>query len=319
MNKVILSQVSVPVTPAGVAAGAVGVAAGAVGVAAKQRVYICHISHREAKLSIFAGMVKVKQTQPEQTGGGRRGLISGFSAAARKRMLEFLAKLRGLPNKSAFVTLTYPSIYPDAPAEWKRHLDTFFKALRRLRGADGCFAVWRIEAQKRGAPHFHLLIFGYPSGLQRFRKWVAARWYQIVASGDQRHFYAGTQVNKITSRHHACAYAAKYAAKIEGCGNRFATIDGEIVELVGKHWGVFNRAAADTSEFAEYDLDWSDVVGLRRVVSRWLKSKGNHYANRLARGKSHLGFSVFGLGDDIETDFIGGRRTIMRMLAALDV
>src|SRR5205823_1017705 len=125
-----------------------------------------------------------------------RGQINGFSFAARRRLLRLCAEVdrrecRLLP---LFVTLTYPSVWPADPADWKRQLDRFFHRLKR--GWPDAAAIWRLEFQRRGAPHFHLLVFGLeflPA------TWVAAAWYEIVGSGDLKHLQAGTQVVRVKS------------------------------------------------------------------------------------------------------------------------
>jgi len=272
---------------------------------------LCHISHREFKINVFAGMVKIAAAQGKQVGGGKRGVVDGFTRAARKRMIERLSKTRNT-QKGAFVTLTYPALYPCDAATWKRHLDTFLKRLKRF--APNCHAIWRIEPQQRGAPHYHLIVFNHPSRLSSFRRWVKLAWYAVVGSGDERHRAAGTRVDAIYNRRHAIAYASKYAAKPSEGGRNFITSDGEVIDHVGKHWGVFNAAAADCEAFGCFSLSPLEVVELRRMMARFLKSKGSRYAKRVARGSAALGWSVFGLGDDAQEN--STRRTIMRMLIA---
>lgn len=275
---------------------------------------LCAISHREAKISIFAGMMRVSVRQIRHTTTHQRGAIVEFSRKSRKRMLERLACTRNM-GKAAFITLTYPASYPDNAAAWKRDLDTFFKRLRRLSAT--CHAVWRIEPQQRGAPHFHILLFNHPSTLLRLRRWVRMAWYAVVNSGDEKHLLAGTQTNKVYDRKHAIAYAAKYAAKPSEGGRRFVTLDGEVIENVGKHWGVFNAAAADCEAFGCFSLSPYEVIELRRMCARFLKSKGSRYAKRLASHSPVMGFSVFGLGDDSVPKSDNARITILRMLVAV--
>src|SRR5919112_2947489 len=94
--------------------------------------------------------------------GGIRERVRGFSRASRMNLLRRLASI----NRAAFkafkgriisITLTYPHEYPDDPEVCKNHL----KALRRrLQRKFGEFAgFWRLGIQRRGAWHFHLLLF----------------------------------------------------------------------------------------------------------------------------------------------------------------
>lgn len=185
--------------------------------------------------------------------GGPRGAITEFSAAARRRLIDFLAeinqKLAGrLP---LFLTLTYPAAWPDDPAEWKRHLDNWLKRLARRH--PGASAVWRLEFQVRGAPHFHLLLWGCK---WMDRGWLSGSWFQVVGSGDQRHHKAGTRVEFIRSWRGVMWYAAKYVAKksLAPCPGR-----------VGRFWGVFNRAALPV-DIIEVPLTWGQYFRFRRVL-----------------------------------------------------
>jgi len=270
-----------------------------------------HISPRVPKIQIFASMVKVSMPANIQQGGGVRGSITGFSPASRKRMIEYLAKMRNF-KKPLFVTLTYPSVWNSDPQRWKSDLDAFFKRLNRI--APQCYGLWRIEPQKRGAPHYHILLTNHVGTVSRFIKWVALAWYQIVASGDEKHLKAGTRVEKLFNRQHAMKYVSKYVAKTADGERQFTTPDGTVVQAVGKHWGVFNRAAADVAQSAEYSLSPLELVELRRLMSRWLKSRGSRYAKKLKHQHPKVGFVVFGVGDSEETTH---RLTIYKMLLSV--
>ena len=101
-----------------------------------------------------------------QVGGGQRGTVSAFSRASRKRMLERLARLQpeDAQGPMSMITLTYGEQFPDAQGA-KRDLVAFWKRVRRA--FLGAGAIWRVEFQKRGAPHFHLIFYGpyLPKGL----------------------------------------------------------------------------------------------------------------------------------------------------------
>jgi len=257
-------------------------------------------------------MVKFKVKHPSGGIGGIRGTVKGYSRAARKRMLELLAKMRD-PERGTFITLTYPSIYPDTSQRWKRDIDTFLKRLKRI--APKAYGVWRIEPQERGAPHYHLIVFNSPTNILRLRQWVKLAWFQIVGSGDEKHLKAGCRVDVIYSARHAMNYASKYAAKVEAA-RRFITNDGEVIETVGKHWGQFGMEHADISAFTEQELDYAQLVELRRMCARFLRSRSSQYSRRIASSYHNLGFTVFGLGDNSQKWKAGQQITIMRMLLA---
>ncbi len=94
-----------------------------------------------------------------------RGEITEFTAAARRRMLQMMAKV----EQSAvpfFVTLTYPDNFPLYRADYKRHLENFFDRLQRR--WPGAAVIWKLEFKERKsgrnkgkiAPHYHLFVYG---------------------------------------------------------------------------------------------------------------------------------------------------------------
>jgi hypothetical protein len=129
-----------------------------------------------------------------------------------------------------FVTLTYPRAWPGSWSTWKRDLDAMLKRFRRKFPAFG--AVWKLEPQKRGAPHFHLLAVGVPFIA---KAWLSEAWYDVVGSRDPRHLAAGTQVQLARSHRGVVSYAAKYTAKAQ-------LLPPSWQAGVGRWWGVSGRA-----------------------------------------------------------------------------
>lgn len=162
----------------------------------------------------------------------RRGTVRVFSRRSRTRLMQWLCSLpRDLVGRGLlFVTLTYPRAYPGDWHVWKAQLRAWFERLRRRLPAAG--ATWKLEPQKRGAPHFHLLVVGAPF---MAKDWLSRSWYEVVNSGDQRHLRAGTQVQLAHSHRGVLAYAAKYTAKAN-------ELPADWQDGVGRYWGVFGRA-----------------------------------------------------------------------------
>lgn len=113
--------------------------------------------------------IKPTAVQAELTGGGLRGTIGAFSDASRLRLLKLSASLdynKASSTPIQFLTLTYHNKYP-SPIETKKHIKNLFDRLRRRVGWAGASAIWRLEFQRRGAPHFHLMVFNAPYMLVR--------------------------------------------------------------------------------------------------------------------------------------------------------
>jgi len=212
-----------------------------------------------------AELIKLKVNGSPAVGGGIRGKVKAFSAASRRRMLEDLQSIdRSVVELPIFVTLTYPGIYPADACEWKRHLKVFMKRLRRR--YPGGWGHWKLEPQKRGAPHFHLLLFG----VKRISKnWLSRAWFEVVGSKDHRHLNAGTRVESVRSWRGVICYASKYLGKsIDWLPKHWR--DG-----VGRWWGKFNmKAAGEYCKRRVGRLHWRAWLQLRRVLYRRLKKTG---------------------------------------------
>ncbi|HID19709.1 MAG TPA: hypothetical protein EYP28_02050 [Methanophagales archaeon] len=193
--------------------------------------------------------------------GGKRSEIRGFSKASRYRLFKKIASLhqekaqkRGRP---IFVTLTYPEEYPDDFEIYKRDLDVFAKRVRRK--YPSAFFVWRLEFQKRGAPHYHCLIFG----IAKIPKtWLSKTWYDVVGSGDEKHLKAGTKVERVRSWRGVWSYVSKYLGKVpENQEN--------VPESTGRFWGVYNKEGFGKCVVKEViELSKELFYRARRILAR---------------------------------------------------
>lgn len=189
--------------------------------------YACQVAVGGALMSVHGRRLSDRAHQSS----GIRGEVQGFSNGSRRRLMRKIASVdrEAVGDTPIFVTLTYPGEWPADPQEWKKHLDTFGKRL--LRRYPAACAIWKLEPQKRGAPHFHLIVLNVP---HVDKHWLAHAWYEIVDSGDVRHLRAGTRVESIRTWRGCMAYASKYTAKV-------------IEELppgwerVGRMWGIIGR------------------------------------------------------------------------------
>lgn len=189
-------------------------------------------------------------------GGGARGRIVSFSQQSRRRLMRLMMRIdwEAIAGRAYFVTLTYPEHYPDDGRVWKKNLRAFLRRLER-RGLQG--AVWRLEFQERGAPHFHLLlIFSDRVDLCWLREYVSGAWYEVVGSGDEKHLAAGTNCQRVRVGRGLMSYIAKYLAK--------ELVDGA---TVGRRWGVVGELPAAT--YAVFSLDYRGWVEFCRRVRRW--------------------------------------------------
>ena len=213
------------------------------------------------------GLIDLKRTANFRGGArynAKRGEISGFSESSRSRLLRMVACLNkediGLP---LFITLTYPEIYPSNPEIWKDHLHNFRRELQRQ--WEGMAAIWRLEPQERGAPHYHLMVWGC-EGLLKRKSWLSRKWFEVVGSGDLNHLKAGTSVEPAKRWRGVRSYVSKYLAKIEKGGKK------QVFDYpVGRYWGVWNKPGLRIKT-EEVELTREEFNRARRIIRKYYES-----------------------------------------------
>jgi hypothetical protein len=220
---------------------------------------------------IGASLATVKTGLVGASGGGERGEITSFSSASRRRLMRLIASLeRG--ERPIFVTMTYPDIFPDDMAKWKRDIDAFGKRLARKHPEAGF--LWRIEFKERKsgrsagktAPHFHLLVYG--AGYRGLLEWVPVAWWGVVGSKNEDHLSAGTRVERIFSWGGIMRYVGKYIAK------RDSYPDG----WQGRAWGIIGRPNLPWAVEITISLTQEESVKLVRLGRRMIKAKGRVFS-----------------------------------------
>lgn len=256
---------------------------------------------------IWADMLTLRQHVPtEAPKGGKRGKCQGFSLASRRRLIHKLATLHATGYVINFTTLTYPNTYILDPQKWKEDLQIWAKRLGRAFGDKVAGFVWRIEFQKRGAPHFHLMVWHTGLNTRLFRAWCLRAWYEVVGSGDLKHLKHGAHVKELDSRRAIRNYVSKYLGKVVPAGSND---EGEREELLewGRNWGV--RGDIPSDPYHERQISASEFYQIRRLVRRWLKSrKSNRFAEWCSEAYT---LRVLGLG--AESSISG--ETVVAMLS----
>lgn len=185
-------------------------------------------------------------TNNRPNGDHKRQAVTEFSDDARRR-LAFVAANTSV-NFQTMITLTYPNCFPGNGKLVKKHLRAFLMRLRR--NYDKPDYLWFLEFQKRGAPHFHVLITTrYTPAMKSY---ISQAWYEIVGSEDAKHRKAGTRVEAVRSKDGATRYALKYAAKM-----RQKEVPGDY-QNVGRFYGystpVKPEPIADPIMLGDHDL-----------------------------------------------------------------
>jgi hypothetical protein len=233
----------------------------------------------------------------------KRGRVREFSSKSRLGLQLLAADLQAVVKKpDLMITLTYPGQWRSATTDWscrcevsqgcsdvpcicdfspsgktcKKHLRAFRERLARYLkdcGLSWWGALWFLEFQTRGAPHFHLLLFGFGFSLlelSNVQRWCSRSWSEIVNHSDpeqrRKHRLAGTRVERCRAEHFG--YALKYAAKLEQ-----KSVPLEFANI-GRFWGVWNTPLSTPALRSWY----ISAAGLKKI--------GVHVYNML------IGYSV---------------------------
>ncbi len=226
---------------------------------------------------------RVLGKKPKELGKKKGSIIDGYSRESRNRFLKFLLSIdyekMGAP---LFVTATYPGEYLNDPRVWKRDLKTLVERLKRR--FPNCIVIWRLEPQKRGAPHFAMFIWGCEEFETREgKKLFSKMWYEIVGSKDERHLRAGTNIQQETDIKKRIFYMAKYITKKEKGGEK-----QEFDYPVGRYWGVYNKEGLSIN-IEQIEIDKEIFYRTKRIIRKMLKSKMAKDKHREAVKNKHNG------------------------------
>ena len=241
------------------------------------------------RLALGPGKVRVACTvtgDERERPNAVRGEIVAWSRRSRLRMVETMCSLDWGPvvdpgpgRRPVMVTLTLPGAWLDvAPTgrDFKRLFDRFRKRWARKWGAVAW--VWKLEFQRRGAPHLHIYT-AVPTDPE-FKDWLSRAWYEVVGSGDERHLRAGTGIDwgegiRASDPKRLGVYFLKRAT-----GHNLG-LDKEYQHIVpeqwrgegngpGRFWGYYGLDKCEV----EVELDDEQFWQWRRLLRRWAKANG---------------------------------------------
>ncbi len=223
---------------------------------------------------------------------GPSGVINEWSRKSRSAMCRTFAELDYSPlvesgRVPAMVTLTYPGDWETvAPggASVKRHMVLWRKRFQREYCESACY-IWKLEFQRRGAPHIHLWM-APPMSPGRsgrgFAQWLSETWAQIVDHPDPvqkaRHRLAGTAIDvrnglKACDPKRLAIYFTKHSSPNMHGDKEYQHIVPDLWRQPGRgpgrFWGVYGLKKA----IAVVDVAQDAYLTARRIVRRWSRSQ----------------------------------------------
>jgi hypothetical protein len=230
-----------------------------------------------------------RSTENEQRGSG--GVITEWSRKSRSAMCRTFAELDYSPlvesgRVPAMITLTYPgdweAVAPDGTSV-KRHMVLWRKRFQREYGEPARY-IWKLEFQRRGAPHIHLWMAPPMSpgrSSRSFSQWLSETWAQVVDHPDPeqkaRHRLAGTAID-VRNGLRACdpkrlaIYFTKHSSPNLHGDKEYQHIVPELWRQrghgPGRFWGVYGLKKAT----AVVEIAQDAYLAARRIVRRWSRS-----------------------------------------------
>lgn len=221
--------------------------------------------------------------------------ITKWSRKSRAAMCRTFAELDYTPlvecgRVPAMVTLTYPGDWEAvAPhgASVKRHMTLWRKRFQREWGEPARY-IWKLEFQRRGAPHIHLWM-APPHTVGRsgrkFRDWLSQEWADVVDHPDPeqraRHLAAGTGID-ILNGLRACdpkrlaVYFTKHSSPNKLGDKEYQHIVPEAWRRPGhgpgRFWGVHGLQRAT----AIVEIHKDAYLTARRIIRRWSRSQASY-------------------------------------------
>jgi hypothetical protein len=260
--------------------------------------------------------VKVRIPGAPPRGRGDRKPISGFSARSRRALLTVVNSIdqtRVGPGQFRFITLTYPKAFASVKAS-KRDLDTIVKRFERTWGRHAI--IWKLEPQKRGAPHFHLLTMMGNADQQQLEaelKWWADNWHDIAGGGDPCHlkWHMGQLGNRpcvevVKDWQGVASYAGKYLGKVSKGDEEW--------KHPGRYWGK-RHAELLPITIVEESVEVAIAAKVRRQCVRWYEHQAatRYYVPGKKRKPGYCLYAKDVVGDSRVADCIDYLREVLEV------
>ncbi|MDH6409648.1 hypothetical protein M2113_000609 [Aurantimicrobium minutum] len=258
-------------------------------------------------VSLSPASVRISSQDPKRTKAVNyepRKTISKWSNKSRSNMVSRLLTLDYSPlfgdpdSEPVFITLTYPN-------EWETVVpdgSTFKTHIKELRARyyndfrEELIGLWKMEFQRRGAPHLHILtsLTYNPADL---REWLSWAWADIVNHPDEnekaKHEAAGTRVDSWPEfpREKAnliAIYFSKHSSPNKKSVKDYQHIVPQLwkeADDVGRFWGYWGLEPAEVKT----QISESDALYIKRTLRRWHKASSKTVRVRVPRTNSKTG------------------------------
>lgn len=205
-----------------------------------------------------------------KTGGGIRGVVSGWSRGASKRHEEWLQSIDTERLHAEWhlygITLTVREA-PKLAVDWRQLRQRWVRKIKRFFGwkSQDFIMCYVTEVTKRGIPHYHLTL-GTPTELcPLHQKQIIEFWVQIAS--DYGTTLAAQCIKPVTSAAGWSRYLAKHSARSVYHYQRNVRVAGW--KSTGRLWGKIGPWPVASARFI---FDSKGYVQLRRFLRAYGRS-----------------------------------------------
>lgn len=226
-----------------------------------------------------------KLEQPRsRVGGGIRGKSTPYSRQSRARLAFYI---RNVAPLAFFLTLTYAKTFPVEAETIRDHQQRVCRWLRE----SGISYVWVLEYQKRGAPHFHLLLDKEPDRQELTRFWCG-----LAGIRKAKHRRRCVYLEPIHTWEGTVAYLSRYKATQR-------RVPDNIVGNLGNWWGHTRALKAEPIHVVSDQADGNNgdfaALDVARTARRLEEHKRKEFGARPRKDNGLFSFKTWGTGPAI--------------------
>ena len=220
-----------------------------------------HLNYLECKIE------RPKLSRPASSSAGIKQRLMGWSRKSRNYLNRLLKSIVRGDTHPYMLTLTSQE-YSEDTQVYHDQVDHFMINFERR--FPGCSIIWRLEFQKRGAPHWHLLIWLdelSPPILPQDEEWIAEKWFHIVG-GEFSVLEYGTKLTDATDGE----YEAKLKNYLLACHHLKADQVRDDI-YTGRYWGVRHKEGLNVGPIGHGSLTKRGFFQIRRACRKLKRKK----------------------------------------------
>lgn len=220
-------------------------------------------------VEIYNNMLRFKSKNKNPSNPGncknQQRKIKTFSENSRRNLSKHLCKIRFDDYKHRFfVTLTFHNEFPKDQNSFKKILDNFNKRLMRFNHEPAY--VWKLEYQKRNAPHLHYLLLlkkrlSYGERTD-FLQLIKTAWIECVGDTDELFKRLSVDIREVANNARTANYLLKYIGKID---------DSAIDHNLGRIWAVSENLNENPLRIVKVDSEFYENA--RSFFLHFIKEK----------------------------------------------